>query len=68
MELSNFTPGLALRGLQCGMMVKLRDNTRSDLDECHAEGQLSKICRKAKSLINFSNLKCIKESIYFLLE
>ena len=38
MEFSNFTPGLALRGLQCGMMVKLRDNTRSDLDECRAEG------------------------------
>ena len=49
MELSNFTPGLALRGLQCGMMVKLRDNTGSDLDECGAEGQLSKICRNAKS-------------------
>ena len=49
MGLSNFTPGLALGGLQCQMMVKLRDNTRSDLDECRAEGQLSNICRKAKS-------------------
>ena len=48
-ELSNFTSGLALRGLQCWMMVKLRDITRSDLDECRAEGQLSKICRKAES-------------------
>ena len=49
MELSNFPPGLALRGLQCGMMVKLRENTGSDVDECRAEGQLSNICRKAKS-------------------
>ena len=49
MGLSNFTPGLALHGLQCGMMVKLRDNTRSDMDECRAKGQLSDICRKAKS-------------------
>ena len=49
MGFSNFTPGLALRGLQCGTMVKLRDNTRSDLDECRAEGQLLNICRKVKS-------------------
>ena len=49
MGLSNFPPGLALRGLQCGMMVKLRDNSGSDLDECRAEGQHSNICRKAKS-------------------
>ena len=27
MEFSNSTPGLALRGLQCGMVVKVRDNT-----------------------------------------
>ena len=40
MELSNFTQGLALHGLQCGMMVKVRDNTRSTPDECRAEGQL----------------------------
>ena len=40
MELSNFTLGLALHGLQCGMIVKVRDNTRSTLDECRAEGQL----------------------------
>ena len=38
MELSNFTPSIALRGLQCGMMFKVRDNTGSDLDECRAEG------------------------------
>ena len=38
MELSNFTLGLALHGLQCGMMVKVRDSTRSTLDECLAEG------------------------------
>ena len=40
MELSNFTLGLALHGLQCGMMAKVCDNMRSTLDECHAEGQL----------------------------
>ena len=40
MELRNFTPGLALHGLQCGMMVNVRDNTRSSLDQCRAEGQL----------------------------
>ena len=50
MGLSNFTLGLALHGLQCGMMVKVRDNARSTLDEYRAEGQLLKnICRKAKS-------------------
>ena len=31
MELSNITLSLALHGLQCGMMVKVRDNTRSTL-------------------------------------
>ena len=40
MELSNITLGLALHGLQCGMMVKVHDNTRSTLDECRAESQL----------------------------
>ena len=40
MELSNFTLGLALLGLQCGMMVKVCENMRSTLDECRAEGQL----------------------------
>ena len=28
---------------------QIRDNTGSDLDECRVEGQLSNICRKAKS-------------------
>ena len=41
MEFSDFPPGLALYTLQCGMMVKVRDNTRSSLDECRAEGKLS---------------------------
>ena len=36
----NFTLGLALHGLQCGMMAKVCDNMRSTLDECRAEGQL----------------------------
>ena len=40
MEFSNFTPGLALHGLLCGMIIKVRDNTRSGLDECRVEGQL----------------------------
>ena len=49
MEFSNFPPSLALHGLQCGMMVKVRDNARSGLDECRTEGQLSKICKDTKS-------------------
>ena len=52
-----FKPGLALRGLLCGMIVRARDNARSGLDECPTQCQLSKI--------NFENLKCTKESIYF---
>ena len=32
MEFSNFPPGLALRGLQCGMTVKVCDTARSGLD------------------------------------
>ena len=40
MELSNFTLGLALHGLQFGIIVKVRDNTSSGLDECRAEGQI----------------------------
>ena len=49
MEFSNFTLGLTLHGLQCRMMVKVRDNVRSDLDECRAEGQFFNICRGTKS-------------------
>ena len=48
-EFSKFKLGLALHGLQCGMIVKVRDNARSGLDECRAEGQLLKICRNTKS-------------------
>ena len=40
MEFSNFPPGLALHGLQCGVMIKVRDNAKSSLDVCRAEYQL----------------------------
>ena len=49
MEFSKFELGLALHGLQCGMIVKVRDNARTGLDECRAEGQLSNIRRNTKS-------------------
>ena len=37
-EFSKFKLGLTLHGLQCGMIFKVRDNARSGLDECRAEG------------------------------
>ena len=39
MELTNFPPGLALPGLQCGMMVKVCNNARSALNEFRADGE-----------------------------
>ena len=65
MELSNFTLGLALHGLQCGMVVKVCDNTRSTLDECRAEGRLERSLEKL-SLNQFSKFEVYKRDYIFL--
>ena len=65
MELSNFTLGLALHGLQCGMMAKVCDNMRSTLDECRAEGQLE-ISVEKLNLNQFSKFKVHKRGYIFL--
>ena len=48
-EFSYSPSGLALHAVQCVMMVKLRDNARSDVDVCRADGQFFNVCRKSKS-------------------
>ena len=44
-----FYTNLGLHGLQCGMMVKVRDNGTSGVDDCSTDCQLSKTCKDIKS-------------------
>ena len=67
MELSNFTLGLALHGLQCGMMVKARDNARSSLDEWMNVPPNANFQRSVKTpnINQFSKFKVYKKEQIF---
>ena len=55
-EFSDFPPGLALDALQCGMMAKLRDNARSNLDVCRADDHFLRSVEK----LNLNQIKKFK--------
>ena len=67
MESSNFTPGLALHGLQCGMIAKVREGFATIRDQVWMNVALRANIERFVEKLNlnqFKNLKCMQGSRY----
>ena len=63
LDFSDFPKGIALHVQQCGMMVDVHDNTRSNLDVCRTNGQLLKIFRSTRYQSNLK-IQSVQKTVY----